>query len=218
MKTWLKRRVSRGVWEAAKQLRFAWDLQRRHRRGMVMAARLRPPLKLHLGCGPNLKAGWVNIDLFEAGAVPLDLRERFPFADGSVDVIHSEHVFEHFAYPGEAMHILRESYRVLRAGGRLSVVVPDTAPLLSAYVRGDAAFFERARKLWHPAWCDTWMHQVNYHFRQGTEHQYAYDEDTLSKLVAAAGFTDVHRRGPDTDLDSPRRLMGNPLAIMATKP
>jgi hypothetical protein len=54
---------------------------------------LNRPLKLNLGCGPNTKSGWLNIDLFDPHAdLRLDLRSRWPFPDGSVAAIYSEHM------------------------------------------------------------------------------------------------------------------------------
>jgi len=36
-------------------------------------------LRLHLGCGPNIRPGWINIDLFAANAdAQLDLRAKKP--------------------------------------------------------------------------------------------------------------------------------------------
>ena len=142
------------------------------------------PLKLNLGCDANVKAGWVNIDLFKATAdIRLDLREPLPFPDNSAAFIYSEHVFEHLAYPcipdamgwtvetprapSEAMQLLRESRRVLMPGGVFSVGVPDAQRAVAQYAGRE---FER----WGPAWVDTPMHFLNYVFRQGREHKYAY--------------------------------------------
>jgi hypothetical protein len=44
-----------------------------------------------------------------------------PFSDESVDVVASNSLFEHVAYPHD---IIRESWRVLRPGGLFRVVVP----------------------------------------------------------------------------------------------
>lgn len=70
------------------------------------------PLKLDLGCGPNPKAGWVNIDLARGADLRLDLREPLPLPSGCAEVVYSEHFFEHLGYPGEASDFLAE--RVLR--------------------------------------------------------------------------------------------------------
>jgi predicted SAM-dependent methyltransferase len=193
------------------------QIQRRHRHGVRKARKLSAHglLKLNLGCGQNLKAGWVNVDLFDPGAdLQLDLRQPLPFSDGSASIIYTEHVFEHLALPcthdamgwtlegpgcpSEAMQFLRETLRVLAPGGTFSVGVPDAERAIRMYSRGE---LER----WTPPWCDTPMHFLNYVFRQGREHKYAWDAETLGKTLAAVGFDDVWRRPFDAAIDSEHR-------------
>ena len=40
---------------------------------------LGPPYKLHVGCGGNLKEGWVNIDLASSSDLTMDVRYGMPF-------------------------------------------------------------------------------------------------------------------------------------------
>ena len=76
---------------------------------------------LHCGCGPDLKQGWINIDVFEPNAdLRLDLRRTLPFKDGSTIAIYSEHFFEHLEYPEETGMFLAESSARLAAGWQLS--------------------------------------------------------------------------------------------------
>ena len=211
---------TRGVSEAKRALVKERALARRHLSGVIKAGQMRSrtSLKLHLACGRNIKRGWVNIDLFARRAdLRIDLREPFPFDDGSVSVIYSEHFFEHLEYPGEVGHLLKESLRVLQPGGLFSVAVPDAAPLLNAYADDDRETFRIYRELWHPKWCDTHLHQVNYHFRQGKEHKYAYDFETLALILKTAGYDPVAKRGFDARLDSASRRIGS-LYVEAGKP
>jgi hypothetical protein len=49
------------------------------------------------------------------------------------------------------------------------VGVPDAKAVLIAYAKHDEQAFEIPRRMnWHPDWCDTLMHQVNYHERSQT--------------------------------------------------
>jgi predicted SAM-dependent methyltransferase len=124
-------------------------------------------LKLNLGCGPNSKPGWLNINLFHSGAdLQLDLRERWPFPDGSVAYIYSEHVFEHFEFYDEVPHILSESLRVLQTEGVFDVGVPDTEWPLRGYGNPDHNYWLFAPTC-HPNSCETQLDHINYHFRQG---------------------------------------------------
>jgi hypothetical protein len=61
------------------------------------------------------------------------------------------------------------------------------------------------------------MHCVNYVFRQGREHKYAYDEETLVRVVGDAGFVDVARRAFNPEMDAPNHKLGS-LCVIGRKP
>lgn len=220
VREFVKSRLSDGSRRAVRALIDELKLQRVHHRSLREVPRYlaHGELKLHLGCGPNHKPGWVNIDLGPKAVLRLDLREELPFPDGSVAIIYSEHFFEHLEYPREVKHLLGESMRVLKPGGLFGMGVPDTAFALEAYVHGHEEFFRISRERgWHPAWCRTRMHQINYHFRQDGEHKWQYDLETLTQVLTDAGFVDVARRPFDASLDSEYRRWGT-LYVDARKP
>lgn len=180
-------------------------------------------LQILLGCGSHPLPGWVNCDFcrnrFSRPDLCFDLCKRFPFADASAAIVHSEHVLEHIAYPGDAMHVLAESMRVLEPGGVFSVGVPDPGWVLPAYVNGgECGYFE-----WFhgasgaPAPLRTRMEAVNYLFHQGGEHRFIYDEETLAALLRHAGFANVRRRAFDPSHDTEDRKVGT-LYMHAEKP
>jgi hypothetical protein len=70
---------------------------------------------------------------------------------------------------------------------------------------------------WGPAWCDTPMHIVNYVFRQGREHKYAYDDETLAAALERTGFVNVMRRPFDAAMDAENHEIGS-LCMRAAKP
>jgi predicted SAM-dependent methyltransferase len=181
-----------------------------HRRSLRKAQRISSQgLRLNCGCGPVIKQGWINIDLFAPTAdLHLDLRRPLPFHDGVAAIIYSEHFFEHLEYPLETGAFLTESLRVLQRGGLFRVGVPDTEWPIIAYATGDERYFRLAQERWHPSWCDTRMHNINYHFRQGIEHKYAYDYETLAKVLIQAGFSSVTRSEFDPASDSESRRVG----------
>lgn len=191
-----------------------------HALGTLKAARLsnRTDLKLHLGCGSKVKEGWVNVDMRSSADVRLDLSRRLPFGSGSVAIVYSEHFLEHIDYPESAYRFLAECFRVLKPGGVFSVGVPDTEwPLLEYAGVRDDGYFRVAKEKWHPDWCETELEHINWHFRQGGEHRFAYDFKTLHKALAKSGFAAVQRRDFDPDLDSEERKLGT-LYVHATKP
>jgi predicted SAM-dependent methyltransferase len=221
MNSWLRRQTTFGFRRAISALLEEVRLMRRHRRGLRRARRLRlpPHPRLQLGSGRQPKPGWINVDLYasEGTELALDLREDLPFPDNSIELIYTEHLFEHLDYPRDARHLLCEALRVLQPGGKFSVVVPHFGDLLHAYARKDWAFFG-AVPLHMAEGQPTLMHHVNYWFRQDGHHRYAYDEETLGQIMSEIGFESVHARDFDSQLDSERRHRRQSLYMEASKP
>lgn len=144
-------------------------------------------VRLHLGCGPNLLDGWVNIDLEPDYGPDLvhDLSQGLPYPDGSVDLIHSEHFFEHLTLP-EGLALMAECRRVLRPGGRLRIAMPDLRSTVLAYL-GDWRDQE-----WVAAFpqLDTAAHMLNMGLREWG-HRYVYDLQDLTLRLTSLGFVDV---------------------------
>jgi predicted SAM-dependent methyltransferase len=219
VKVSLKRLLPVGLYQALRLLRNEIRTYWLHRKGVSKARAYaqRSGLKLNIGCGGNRKRGWVNIDLSSEMDLSLDMRERIPLPDGSTTTIYSEHFFEHLEYPHDARRFLGECHRILETGGIFTLGVPDTQWALEAYVGpDDKGYFELAKAKWHPAWCQTRLEHINYHFRQGTEHRFAYDFETLHRVLAEAGFLNIRQRPFDRDLDAESRREGT-LYVEATK-
>lgn len=106
----------------------------------------------------------------------------------------------------------------MNLGGLFSVGVPDTEWPIAEYagLRREG-YFQIVKERWHPAWCQTEMEHINYHFRQAGEHRFAYDFITLAKVLTSVGFQKVHRREFDAELDSKDRELGT-LYVNAFKP
>jgi len=192
---------------------------RLHRAGVRAARRFRETrgLRLHFGCGDTLKPGYINIDTW-TGELNLDLRKTLPFGDASCEAIYSEHFLEHMDYPDATLRLLRECFRVLQPGGVFDVGVPDTEwPLLEYAGISHDNYFDKAKVMWHPAWCQTRLEHINHHFRQGTEHRMAYDYETLERTLQVAGFTNVRRRTFNPNTDGAHREIGT-LYVMAERP
>lgn len=169
------------------------------------------PAKLHIGAGNHMLRNWLNADLAPAnwqyivgGGIVLDAREPFPFDDGCLDYIFTEHMIEHLDYrQGEAM--LRECYRVLRDTGRIRIATPDLRRIVSLcqpplapeqvdYVRWAVERY----------WLDIGAYMGgfainNFFYRWG--HRFIYDEDTLKLALERAGFVEValYRSGLSDD-------------------
>jgi predicted SAM-dependent methyltransferase len=238
LRSFVKRRMSKGLRRALHDLRQEFYIQRLHRasvkRARSIAAAGGPPVRLNLGSGfrPKQALGWINVDLSDRADLQLDLREPLPFLDNSVAKIYTEHFLEHLNYPSqgdslsweveaphwpsEALSFLRECRRVLVPGGIFDVVVPDAECIVAEYVGRHEQPFPRY-EWWGPKWCNTPMHCVNYVFRQGSEHKYAYDEETLGTVLRAAGFEEVVRRPFNPTTDSENHEIGS-LCMQARNP
>jgi predicted SAM-dependent methyltransferase len=218
-KRFVKAHTSKAFRKAVREAREERRLFKIHRSALkkVQACLQGKENKLNLGCGPNPKPGWINIDFFDPRAdLQLDLREQWPFADASISRIYSEHVFEHFEFDGEVPHFLSEAFRILQPGGVFDVGVPDTEWPLRAYGNPRDPYWPFSRTV-HPETCETQLDHINYHFRQGVEHKYAWDCETLSRTLQKFGFTDVTRREFDPAVDAESRRTGT-LYMTATKP
>lgn len=84
---------------------------------------------LDMGCGPDKIAGAVGVDHvpFPGVDVIWDLEKwPYPFEDGSVDHVYFRHSLEHLA---DAAGAVREAARILREGGRLTIICPHFSSL-----------------------------------------------------------------------------------------
>jgi SAM-dependent methyltransferase len=81
-----------------------------------------PEERVHQHVGPNKLGDIIRLDMNPT--FPVDVAASvtaLPFRDDSIDCISSNSLFEHVPYPHD---ILREVFRVLRAGGALRTTVP----------------------------------------------------------------------------------------------
>jgi len=79
--------------------------------------------KLNLGCGNDIKQGWINLDVAVLPGVDVihNLNELpLPFDDNSFDEILCQDVLEHVSLTP----LIKEIHRILKAGGVLNIRVP----------------------------------------------------------------------------------------------
>lgn len=122
--------------------------------------------RLHVGCGPRVLKGWLNVDLayepFEAylqhygddfyppelrggrsDFFAVDVTRGLPLPSASLDVVFHEDFFEHVSQR-DAVGFLAETLRVLRSGGVHRVNTPDLIVSMqrhSSFERGYAGVF-----------------------------------------------------------------------------
>jgi len=152
-------------------------------------------LLLHVGCGPNILPGWVNVDVDPRtkGAIYFDAINSLPLADASVKRIHCEHFLEHL-HSEHAKNFLSECRRVLEPAGSMRIIVPDAETYMLAYTAKDAAFFDKLRHLGNASKpLETNAIICNQMFRMGGGHQFAWDFQTMEFICRKIGFTSVSR-------------------------
>jgi len=84
-------------------------------------------IKLHLGCGKDLKEGYVNLDYTKDNGADIDFDldscriHRLPFEDNSVMEIFAAHVLEHIT---DILPLMQELYRVAMNNCLFRIHVP----------------------------------------------------------------------------------------------
>jgi arylsulfatase A-like enzyme/SAM-dependent methyltransferase len=138
-------------------------------------------LRVNLGCGDDRRAGYLNVDGYAAGADRRMDMLQLEFADGSVDAVFSAHALEHLG-KGEVVRALAEIRRVLRAGGRLVLNLPD----LEWCMRHWLSLSEAERWGWP---LDT-IFGLQTH--PGEYHKTGFTGSRVAELLTGAGFDRVH--------------------------
>lgn len=88
---------------------------------MTLAAVQTLPIKLNLGCGSDIRRGYVNVDIYGSPDVRLDLNSDWPWADNSVLEVQMIHVLEHLP---DTVSVMKKLYRVCADGAKVHIVVP----------------------------------------------------------------------------------------------
>lgn len=79
--------------------------------------------KLNIGCGSNIREGWVNLDITNQPGVDVvhDIENLpLPFADDSFDEILCQDILEHVEY----LPVIKDIYRILAQDGAVHIRVP----------------------------------------------------------------------------------------------
>ncbi len=142
----------------------------------------RPAERLHLGSGPQILPGWVNVDnvAYDGVNMVLDVTRGLPFRD--VRFIFAEHFIEHLSLT-DTMYLLRECRRVLSDDGVLRLTTPNLDWVWQTHYRVTDVAHDAVRNCF----------DLNRAFR-AWGHQFLYNEETLRGLLLDSGFTTVVRR------------------------
>jgi len=132
---------------------------------------------------------WINVDS-QARWNPdiVCSGDSLPYQDNHADYFVLHHVLEHFGC-GEAASLIRESYRVLKPGGRLIACVPDMEALARGWLAGKIS---------------TQIYLTNvYGAYMGSEddrHKFGFDAPSLAEFIDKnAKWSQVRFHRPEND-------------------
>ncbi|SRR5579883_149596 len=139
------------------------------------------PLKLHLGCGCNVKEGYFNIDQYVSapGVTYIDIF-NLPIEDNAVDEIFTEHMLEHLS-KYEVPLVLKEWARVLKPNGKLVMNLPNLEWCLLEWLNKPEE--------------ERWGWQIDTIFglqtHPGEFHKTGFTEPHLRQLLTDAGLKQI---------------------------
>jgi len=129
-------------------------------------------MKLNLGCGNDIRKGWINLDIQEREGVDIihDLNKLpLHFEDEIFDVVLCKDIFEHVKY----FALISEIYRILKKGGILIIKVPH--------------FTSKSNYL-DPTHINTFSSRTFYYFVDDDEFAYNRDAKQFSKIKTRIRF------------------------------
>jgi predicted SAM-dependent methyltransferase len=163
------------------------------------------PIKIEIGSGPKKGTnGWITIDLVEGCDFQMNLLEKFPFNNNSVDFIYSSHFLEHFQ-THEIKSILKECYRVLKPGGKISTCVPDASIYIKAYINNDDMDTNTWLRYKPAVEINSKIDYINYIAYMNGEHKHMYDLENLIAIHRISGFANSTSREFDEKIDMEMR-------------
>ena len=81
-------------------------------------------MKINLGCGTDIKEGFVNVDRMKIPGVDVvaDIDGgKLPFKDNSVEMVFLSHILEHIC---DLEKLLKEIYRICKPNAKIYIKVP----------------------------------------------------------------------------------------------
>ena len=161
-------------------------------------------MKLNLGCGRDIKKGYVNVDLYTTPGVDVtcDLsRLPWQWKDESVDEVIMLDFLEHFPY-AKTNAILTEVFRILKPDATVEIQVPSFEECSKAMNRtvgmlcNKCGFEFKDLRVICPG-CGQFPHEIAEAGMKrlfggqdfsGNFHYTAFTEDSLKRVLVNAGF------------------------------
>ncbi|MBU2043856.1 MAG: methyltransferase domain-containing protein [Candidatus Omnitrophica bacterium] len=200
MVIFMKARVKRIIKPAS--LLFKHEISKRKIKRLLKEKK---EIFLEFGAGDKKGVdGWLTIDVTKNCDIFWDLRKGIPFPNESISKVYSSHFLEHLSFK-EGQKFLDECLRVLSAGGKFSVCVPNAKLYIEAYLTNshlDTNLFFGHKPSYNNT---TKIDCVNYTAYMNGLHKYMFDEENLIHILKSKGLKNVHLRKFDPGVDLKRR-------------
>jgi ubiquinone/menaquinone biosynthesis C-methylase UbiE len=143
-------------------------------------------VKLNLGCGLDIRDGYINIDVRKVHPkiLVLDLEKEHlrSFPDNSAEEIIAKDFVEHLSWR-VVEDFLRDCYRVLKSGGRMYIQVPDLEAIAKKVIL-DPNFKYGELEGWKAI--SFWVYGAQDY--NENVHRAGFTIPTLKKLLESIGF------------------------------
>ena len=100
--------------------------------------------RLNVGCGRDIKEGWINLDMVKHEGVDVihDLNKfPYPFKDNTFDIILASQIIEHLDNP---LSFIKELWRIAKPGAEINI---GTVHFSSPTVWGDITHKDRINQI-----------------------------------------------------------------------
>lgn len=136
---------------------------------------------LNVGCGHKPLVDYINVDVRDLPGVDVVAPvESLPFGFGEVSEIYSSHLLEHFPIEKLNRNILPKWVSLLKEGGRIRAVVPDSSAMIESYSKKEISFSELSLIIFGGQ---------EY---EGDFHYSMFTPESLVELFSASGLVDVN--------------------------
>ena len=144
-------------------------------------------MKLNLGCGNDIKDGFINIDAVQHDGVDvvMDLSDNeLPFDNNSIEYINCQDIIEHL-FVNRHHWFLSRCYDKLIVGGKIYIQTPDLETLCKRY----CGVLENPSPLQHDLDGNRMAMALFANPNIYDSHKWSYDQFTLREILESIGFT-----------------------------
>jgi len=138
-------------------------------------------IKLNLGCGDEMKSGYINIDKYvDKADLRIDVCNLKRFEDKTVSEIFASHILQHIPR-NLTKDAIREWHRVLKDSGVIKIRVPNFGLYLKQWLNSNSDYRDDLGP----------CHILGYE-REGYPHYNGFTPEKIEMLLTQSGF-DVYK-------------------------